>query len=191
MSKLGKRRWSIPVEAKGEAKCCNPADCSHRAMTASPVSLGGPALCNAPSYRAAAALLCCIWPPVWRCNRLWGANFQDLLNNYAHTQNQKRGNSRDTIQTSHIFRRKKSIGGRHKMGWKSGLQEEHESRRLLNATSAPRNLYQFSHSRSNNSQCPDRTTDWSTSRPRHNGGGVSSHTRLSSEKRQRLWDIAD
>lgn len=69
------------MDADGEARCCNPADCSHRAMTASPVSLGRPALCRDPSYRAvaAAALLCCIWPPMGRCERLWGANFQDLL----------------------------------------------------------------------------------------------------------------
>ena len=77
----------MPVEAKGEARCCNPADWSHRAMTASlPASL--PPLPPAPawSYKAvvaaaAAALLCCIWPPMWRCDRLWGANFQDLSNN--------------------------------------------------------------------------------------------------------------
>jgi hypothetical protein len=32
------------------------------------------------SYRAAAAaLLWCIWPPMWRCDRRWGANFQDLF----------------------------------------------------------------------------------------------------------------
>ena len=89
MRRLGRRRWSIPVEAKGEAKCCNPADWSHRAMTASPpASLPPPPAGTAlwrgppPSYRAAAAaLLCCIWPPMWRCDRLCGANFQDLLNN--------------------------------------------------------------------------------------------------------------
>ena len=89
MRRLGRRRWSIPVEAKGEAKCCNPADWSHRAMTASPpASLPPPPARTAlwrgppPSYRTAvAALLCCIWPPMWRCDRLCGANFQDLLNN--------------------------------------------------------------------------------------------------------------
>lgn len=87
MRRLGRRRWSMPVEARGEARCCNPADWSHRAMTASlPASL--PPLPPAPawSYKAvvaaaAAALLCCIWPPMWRCDRLWGANFQDLSNN--------------------------------------------------------------------------------------------------------------
>ena len=82
---MGRRRWSIPVEASGEARCCKPADCNQRAMTASPASLAGPAAlwrdpAPAWSYRAvAAALLCCIWPPMWRCDRLWGANFQDLF----------------------------------------------------------------------------------------------------------------
>ena len=75
----------MAVEANGEARCCKPADCNHRAMTASPASVAGPAaLCRDPgpawSYRAVAeALLCCIWPPMWRCDRLWGANFQDLF----------------------------------------------------------------------------------------------------------------
>lgn len=85
MRRFGRMRWSIPVDAKGDARCCNPADWSHRAMTASPAStLAGPALCRDPppawSYSAAAAaaaLLCCIWPPMWRCcARLCGANFQ-------------------------------------------------------------------------------------------------------------------
>lgn len=90
--RLGRRRWSIPVDATGEARCCKPADCNHRAMTASPASLAGPALCKDPlpawSYKAvAAALLCCIWPPMWRCERRWGANFQDL---FIHASNTKK-----------------------------------------------------------------------------------------------------
>lgn len=80
----------MAVEANGEARCCKPADCNHRAMTASPASVAGPAaLCRDPgpawSYRAVAeALLCCIWPPMWRCDRLWGANFQDLFSHASH-----------------------------------------------------------------------------------------------------------
>lgn len=99
MRRFGRIRWSIPVEANGEARCCNPADWSHRAMTASPAStLAGPALCSeAPpawSYSAAAAaagLLCCIWPPMWRCcARRCGANFQVLKKTTTkRTQNTK------------------------------------------------------------------------------------------------------
>lgn len=96
MRRFGRMRWSIPVDAKGDARCCNPADWSHRAMTASPASpLAGPALCRDPppawSYSAAAAaaaLLCCIWPPMWRCcARLCGANFQVSKKTTANAQN--------------------------------------------------------------------------------------------------------
>lgn len=54
----------MAVEARGEARCCKPADWSHRAMTASPAS---PPLSNRAA--AAAALPCGIWPLAWRCER--------------------------------------------------------------------------------------------------------------------------
>ena len=137
MRRLGRRRWSMPVEAKGEARCCNPADWSHRAMTASlPASL--PPLPPAPawSYKAvvaaaAAALLCCIWPPMWRCDRLWGANFQDLSNNrFTHKNppskfiflnrntisNPGQGALIKTVIWNYIYQTKKKKNSRNKRG---------------------------------------------------------------------------
>ena len=69
----------MAVEARGEARCCRPADCSHRAMTASPASPPW-----SSSAAAAAALPCGIWPLAWRCERRWGANFQDLFARASH-----------------------------------------------------------------------------------------------------------
>ena len=112
MRRFGRRRWSVPVEAKGEARCCNPADWSHRAITASPASVVGPALCREPwSYRAvAAALLCCIWPPMWRCDRRCGANFSKSTDQfYKHntrTHNSINSNPHTTTPDHIIIKRK-------------------------------------------------------------------------------------
>lgn len=101
----------MAVEARGEARCCKPADWSHRAMTASPAS---PLWSN---RAAAAALPCGIWPLAWRCERRWGANFQDLFARAAHRTNRR--------NQDHAYNNKKS-----KRKWKKikrrGSREEHE-----------------------------------------------------------------
>lgn len=82
MRRLGRSRWSMAVEARGEARCCRPADCNHRAITASPASPPW-----SSSAAAAAALPCGIWPLAWRCERRWGADFQDLFARASHQTN--------------------------------------------------------------------------------------------------------
>ena len=56
-----------PVEEEDTARCCSPADCSHRAITASPES---PAADDAAAAVAAAAPP----PPPPRCDRFCGAS---------------------------------------------------------------------------------------------------------------------
>ncbi|KAG8084740.1 hypothetical protein GUJ93_ZPchr0010g10187 [Zizania palustris] len=69
-------RWSTPPPpAEEAARCCSPADCSQRAITASPES-AIPSCCpeGAPPGACPAAAAPAPPPPARRCDLRWGAN---------------------------------------------------------------------------------------------------------------------
>lgn len=118
MRRLGRSRWSMAVEARGEARCCRPADCSHRAMTASPASPPW-----SSSAAAAAALPCGIWPLAWRCERRWGANFQDLFARASHQTNKSSKLGPQKKKKSETKTRREKNNEAHEKNMKGGRSE--------------------------------------------------------------------